>query len=324
MKRFSCYVLIGVMAVIMGCATVSQKVAPVEAPVSEMEQVQAQKAVQIPLNKHYKRKIAIARFTNETNYGKALMTDEQFDRIGKQASDMLATKLIKSEQFLVFERPDLSKIEKEQKITGDSNLIGVDAVIMGSVSEFGRSIGGKSGFLSSTKVQVAKAKVDVRLVDVKTGQAFFSAIGAGEANTETGEIAGYGSYADYDATLNDRAISAAISDVVDKLVSALEDRHWRTDILEVQGSNMFISGGQRQGLKVGDVLDVMEEGAPLKSKQTGFTINLPAKKIATVKVVSFFGDSENNEGSVCAVITGNMDKTLIKNTFVQEVNNENK
>jgi hypothetical protein len=37
----------------------------------------------------------------------------------------------------------------------------------GRVTEFGRSITGKAGFLSSTKVQTARAKVDVRIVDVK-------------------------------------------------------------------------------------------------------------------------------------------------------------
>ena len=100
-------------------------------------------------------------------------------------------------------------------------------MIIGSVTEFGRSVGGKTGFLSSTKVQIAKAKVDIRLVDVKTGHAYFSATGAGEASTESGEIAGFGSRADYDATLNDRAIAAAISDVIDRLVSRLADRPWR-------------------------------------------------------------------------------------------------
>ena len=82
---------------------------------------------------------------------------------------------------------------------------------------------------------------------MRTGLAFFSSIGAGEASTESGEVAGYGSRSNYDATLNDRAIAAAISDVVDKLVSTLEERPWRTDILEVQDNQVFISGGSNRG-----------------------------------------------------------------------------
>jgi hypothetical protein len=247
------------------------------------------------------------------------MTDQDYDRIGKQASDMLASKLIKSSKFIVFERTDLNKLLNEQAISGNAGLVGVDALIIGSVTEFGRSITGKSGFLSSTKVQTARAKVDVRIVDVKTGQAFFSATGAGEANTESGEIAGYGSRAEYDATLNDRAISASISDMIDKLVSSLDERPWKTDVLEVQGGQVFISGGQRQGLKVGDTLQVMVKGETVKSRQTGFDINLPPKKVATVKVTAFFGDNENNEGSVCEVVSGTIDPSSLKATYIEEV-----
>lgn len=325
MNKNAVGLVFGLFGIILsGCATVSEKARPVEAPVSEAQQLEAQKASQFPAVRNYKRKIAIGRFTNETNYGRALLTDEQYDLIGKQASDMLASKLIKSDMFLVFERPDIKKVLSEQKFSEDSKLIGVDTLIVGSVTEFGRSVGGKVGFLSSTKMQTAKAKVDVRLIDVKTGLAFFSAIGAGEANSESGEIAGYGSRADYDSSLNDRAISAAISDVIDKLVSTLEERNWKTDILEVQGQDVYISGGVKQGLKAGDTLQVMALGKKITSKQTGFDINLPSTKLATIKVISFFGDSENNEGSVCRVISGNVDATQLDKLYVEEVNNENK
>lgn len=301
-----------------GCATTSTPVQHVEASATKAQQVAAQKAAAAPTVKRYKRKIAIIRFTNETNYGRSLMTDRDYDSLGKQASDMLATRLIKSNNYLVFERSDLQKLQREQEISG-GGLIGVDTVIVGAVTEFGRSITGKSGFMSSTKNQTARAKVDIRLVDIYTGQAFFSATGTGEANTESGEIAGYGSRAEYDATLNDRAIAAAITDVIDKLVSTLEEKPWNTDILEAQGGQIFISGGVKQGLKVGDMLKVMAPGQKIKSKQSGMEITLPGKQIATIRVVSFFGDNENNEGSVCEVVSGKIDPASTKNLSVEEV-----
>jgi curli biogenesis system outer membrane secretion channel CsgG len=319
MKKYKFIFLCGTIMLYSGCATVSAPVQQTEAPVPKQQQIKAQAAVQAPVAKQYKRKVAIARFSNESNYGRSLMTDQDYDRIGKQASDMLAAKLIKSNNFIVFERTDLSKIIKEQAITGDANLVGVDALIVGSVTEFGRSLGGKVGFLSSTKVQTARAKVEARLVDVKTGQAFFSSAGVGEANTESGEVAGYGSRADYDATLNDRAISAAISDMLDKIVSSLEERPWKTDILEIKDGDVFISGGKNQGIKTGDILQVMERGVAVKSKQTGFTINLPSKKIAEIKVNSFFGDNENNEGSVCQIISGTINARNNDKLYVEEV-----
>lgn len=320
MKKLGFLLMIAVTGSFAGCATVSERPVIVEPPVSKAELQQAQTTIQLPTAKRYKRKIAIARFTNESNYGRALMTDQDYARIGKQASDMLASKLIKSNNFIVFERTDLNGLLNEQQaISGDAGLVGVDALIIGSVTEFGRAITGKSGFLSSTKVQTARAKVDVRIVDVKTGQAFFSATGAGEANTESGEIAGYGSRAEYDATLNDRAISASISDMIDKLVSSLDERPWKTDVLEVQGGQVFISGGQRQGLKVGDTLQVMEKGQTVKSRQSGFDINLPPKKVAAIKITAFFGENENNEGSVCEVVSGTIDPSTLKATYVEEV-----
>ncbi len=304
---------------VFGCATPeSYKLEKAEAPATQTQQIQAQQDAAMPSAKRYKRKIAIVRFTNETNYGKALMTDGDFDRLGKQASDMLASRLVKSGNFLVFERSDLKKIQQEQGISG-GGLVGVDTVIVGSVTEFGRSIAGKVGFMSSTKVQTAKAKVEVRLVDIKTGQAFHTASGAGEASTEVGEIAGYGGRASYDATLNDKAIAAAITDMIDKLVSTLEDKPWRTDILEVENGKAFISGGSRQGIKQGDTLRVMAAGQKVKSRQTGMEITLPGKEVATIKVLSFFGDNETNEGSICEIVSGSIDSSALVKFYVEEV-----
>lgn len=71
---------------------------------------------------------------------------------------MLSTRLVQTHQFLAFERPDLNKIQAEQLYIKDSSLIVVDALVIGSGTEFGRSTTGKSGFLSATKIQTAHAK----------------------------------------------------------------------------------------------------------------------------------------------------------------------
>jgi len=300
------------------CATVSTPPVPQESPVPKARQQKSQETAQQPEGKRYKIKIAVGRFTNESNYGRSLLNDAELDRIGKQASDMLSSRLIQSGQFVVLERTDLNKILKEQQVVEDAKLVGSDTLIIGSVTEFGRSVGGKTGFLSSTKVQTAKAKVDIRLVDVKTSHAYFSAIGAGEASTETGEVAGFGSRADYDATLNDRAIAAAISDVIDRLVSKLRDRKWRTDILDVKGAQVFITGGRRQGVQPGDVLEVMEAGDTVKSRQTGFDVTLPPRKVASLRVVSLFGETETDEGAVCEVADGALPTPLSPKLYVAE------
>jgi len=141
------------------CAVTSTPTQPVEAPVSRAQQIEAQRQVAAPQVKTLKRKIAIGRFTNETRYGKTFQVDSNLDPLGKQASDMLNSRLISSNKFLTFERSDLEKIKNEQALLKEGNLIGVDTLILGSVTEFGRSTTGKSGFLSATKIQTARAKL---------------------------------------------------------------------------------------------------------------------------------------------------------------------
>jgi curli biogenesis system outer membrane secretion channel CsgG len=306
---------IAVLLLFGGCATTSERLTELEssAPASTQKDVPASSFSAV---KAYKRKIAVGRFSNETTYGRALLTQHEIDRLGKQTSDMLMSRLVKSQRFLVFERAELGNVVQGEPLP---DLPGVDTLVVGSLTEFGRNVGGKVGFLSSTKVQTARAKVDIRLVDPRTGHAFFSATGTGEASTESGEIAGFGSRAAYDETLNDRAISAAISDVIDKLVSTMEQRPWRTDVLQVEGKTVYVSGGERQGLRKGDLLRVLQPGKTVRSGQSGFEIPLPPKQVALVRVVGSFGDSETTEGSVCEVVEGSVDLPESGKLLVQEV-----
>src|ERR1700736_5606471 len=316
---------IGILATVIsvallgsGCATTSTPQQVVAAPVSAAQQAEAQRQAALPVAKTFKRKVAIGRFTNETRYGKTFQLDANDDPLGKQVSDMLSTRLVASQKFLVFERPDIDKVRAEQSITHESGMIGVDALVIGSVTEFGRSTTGKSGFLSGTKVQTAHAKVEIRLVDVRTGYIFFTASGAGDASTESGEIAGFGSKADYDATLNDRAIGAAISDVQNSLISKLEERPWRTDILKVDGRQLYLSGGMRQGLQGGDTLSVLKAGEKIKSSQSGFDISLPAKTVGQIRIVSRFGDNDTNEGAVADILSGDISDSRKTELYISE------
>jgi curli biogenesis system outer membrane secretion channel CsgG len=304
--------------VLTACAVPTSPQQPVEAPVSRAQQVEAQKQAALPQKKTLKRKVAIGRFSNETRYGRTFQVDADQDPLGKQASDMLMHRLAASNKFLVFERPDLGKIRKEQAILKESDLIGVDALVLGSVTEFGRSTTGTSGFLSATKMQTARAKVEIRLADARTGYVFFTATGTGEASTESGEVAGFGSKANYDGTLNDRAIGAAISDVQNALLAKLEERPWRTDILKVDGKRLFISGGAIQGLKVGDMLSIMKQGETIKSAQTGFAITLPPTNIGKARVADLFGDNESNEGAVADLISGTANAGAGATVFIAE------
>ena len=309
------------VALLSACATVEKAPKEVRISASTEAQKAAQQAVVSATDeKLYKRKIAVGRFSNETNYGRGLLVDESLDPLGKQASDILATQLTSTERFIIFERPDINKIKAEQELTGDSDLVGVDALIMGSVTEFGRATDGKTGFLSSTKKQSVRAKVNLRLVDVKTGHVFFGADGVGEAINESGEVAGFGSRAAYDSTLNERAIAAAISDVIGDLVTELERRRWRTYILSESEGQIYVSGGKTQGLRPGDELVAIKAGKKVKNPQNGMQIELPGQEVARLRVEANFGEDEFSEGSVCSVTSGSLQNVPLQSVYIQEPN----
>lgn len=213
--------LMGILVLLQSCATVQK---------SEVEVIDTKPKISKVLtgeapSRFLKRKVAIARFSNETKYGQSFFVDENRDLIGKQAMDILSAKLAATEKFLLFERADFDKINKELKIGDLSNLnISADYLIVGSVSEFGRKEVSDVGIFSRVKKQVAYAKVNIRLVDVHTGQIIYSEEGDGEAFSEAGTVMGIGARAGYDSTLNDRVISAAISKLVNNIIESLLDK----------------------------------------------------------------------------------------------------
>jgi curli biogenesis system outer membrane secretion channel CsgG len=311
-----------------GCATVERPPKARANQASIEEQRAAQQAATAVVEKTYKRKVAIGRFSNESNYGKGLLlrrtnnsgqtSTARVDPLGQQASDVLSTLLLRSGRFLIFERPDLGVIKAEQELSGKEGLVGVDAMIVGSITEFGRSTEGKTGFLSSTKRQRVRAKVNLRLVDTTSGRVFYAADGVGEAIAESGEIAGFGSRAGYDSTLNEKAISAAISSVLDELIGELELRTWRTYFLSVEDGVAFIGGGKRQAIGIGDELVVMRAGKTIKNPQTGLPIELPGTEIARLRVDSQFGDDEASEGSVCSIVSGTVPSADLEKLYIVE------
>ena len=285
-------------ALLLGIATV---------PVSRAEAQSAlPSAPQAAGAKQLKHKLAVGRFSNETRYGQSLLRDSDLDPLGKQAADILMAYLAQTGKFLLFERPDLSKIEREQAREGGSGVVGADTLIIGSIVEFGRTEDGKRGLLNKERTQRAQAKVAVRLVDVRTGLVFHSATGSGEATTETKTVLGIGSTSSFNGTLTDKALSVAVEDMLDELVSTLSDRPWRSDILAVEGEQIFISGGKAQGVRVGDRFRVMKAGRVVRSAQTGFEIPLPPVEIAQIQVNTLFGDIDTNQGAITSLVQGSL------------------
>lgn len=177
--------------------------------------------------------IAISRFTNESVYGSGLFTDPSGDRIGKQAADLLSRHLMATQHFNVMERQDMGKLKDEAALMGSTekdfkqNLKGVDALIMGSVAELGRETTGGSWLIGKEKTQRVRARVVIRMVDPKTGEAFFSQEGSGEASMSASSTLGFGGAAGFDSTLEGKAIDAAIVNMINNITSTLVTRYKR-------------------------------------------------------------------------------------------------
>lgn len=299
-------VIITALCSLCACATVKkpekiESTAPkqVVSPAVEAEKKQQYKGL--------KRKVAIARFSNETKYGQSFFIDENNDRIGKQAVDILSNKLMDTEKFILLERADLDKLQKELGIGDAAPLKNMaDYLIVGSITEFGRKETGDVGLFSRTKKQVAYAKVHIRLIDVYTGEVIYSEAGEGEAFSEAGSIMGFGSRNGYDSAINDKAIDAAITNLASNLIENLMNKPWRSYILGNEDGMYIMGGGVSQGIKAGDEFEVIAEGKKVKNPQTNTMITLPGKKVATLRVVQTSGSTPADEISFCQLSSGDL------------------
>jgi curli biogenesis system outer membrane secretion channel CsgG len=270
-------------------------------------------------DKSLKRKVAIGRFSNETQYAKSVFYDKENDPMGKQASDILSTKLASSDKFLLIERQDYDKIVKEVQTGGiASQRIGADYLIIGSITEYGRKTVGTQKVFSSSKEQVVEVGLSVRLVDVSTGLIVYSGEAKGEAVTEDKRVLGFGKTADFDATLSDKAISAAITKLVENIINTCMDNPWKAYILSVEDGSFIISGGKSQGLKVGDTFDVVLKGKKVKNPQTGLDIELPGKVVAKVKIDATLGNTAQDEISMASLVSGEIEKENLTKYYITE------
>lgn len=269
-----------------------------------------------------KRKVAIGRFSNETQYAKGIFYDKENDPMGKQALDILSTKLAASGKFLLLERSDLaSLLEEAKKSENGLSAIGADYMIIGSVTEFGRKNVGKSGVFTNEKTQVVEAAVAIRLVDVSTGLIIYSDEGKGSAELTTRTSMGVGGKADYDATLSDKAISEAIGQLVENIINKCTDKPWRTFFLSYDSDTQLIAGGASQGIKVGDTFAVKTKGKKVKNPQTGVMIELPGKQIGTVTVTATSGDTPETEFSFVSFSGNNetVDANKLTDYYIEEI-----
>lgn len=220
-----------------------------------------------------------------------------FPHLGKGVADMLATALVKSGKFVVVERNELSKILEEQKlglsglVTPQSApkvgmLLGVQAIVTGSVTEFATTeYKAHVGFIG-VKTYNARVAVDIRLVDTTTGEIIMAETATGHSISPglwTPKI-GFGS-AGFDKTAIGKATRQAINDAVKKITDAMEEVPWKGKVILVSGNKIYMKPGKDGGVKRGMKFVVYRAGEVIIDPDTGLPLGSEEEKIGKVEVV---------------------------------------
>jgi curli biogenesis system outer membrane secretion channel CsgG len=285
-----------------------------------------------------KHRVAVMNFdygTVQSSVSAIFGTDQD---IGKGISAMLIEKLVKDGQYSVIERAALDKLLAEQNFSNSDRanptsaakigqLLGVDTIIIGSVTQFGRDDKhtnvGAGGFGSKyglggigTKNSKAVVAVSARMVNVNTGEIISAVTGNGESSrggtSLIGAGGGYGGggggaldmgSSNFGNTILGEATHKAVDDMGAQLdASATKVPTNKLEVsglvADVSGNTLIVNVGKKAGIKVGDVLDVSRPVRVVKDPATGKVIKSITDKVGSATV------TEVDDDSATATFTG--------------------
>ena len=244
-----------------------------------------------------KKRVAVSRFEDRTGTG--------YNHLGEGVADMLVTALVKSGKFSVLERQELEKVLAEQRL-GESGLVtaetapklgkvlGVELLVIGSVSEFGtkeNQVSGGISFLSGgIKRKTSRAVVDIRLVNTVTGEIIAAEKEEGEESS-TGLAVNYegidfNNMDSWDDTDIGKACRKAVDGVVELIVKNMASIPFTGKILKLNSDGtLLMKPGSEGNVKVGMEFDVFRIGEPIKDPDTGLDLGAEETKVGRVKVI---------------------------------------
>ncbi|HBB66989.1 MAG: hypothetical protein A2X28_08125 [Elusimicrobia bacterium GWA2_56_46] len=241
-----------------------------------------------------KRRIGVVEFANKTAYGQG--------RLGGAATDILVTELTKSGKFIVVERDRMEKIMEEQKFQSQGmtdpqtaaqvgRVLGLEAIVLGAVSQFGTKTEGSDYLISQTKKQVADVTVDIRLVDTQSGQVLMADSGKGQAKSKKGSFLGMGTKGGYDETIEGEALRAAIVQFVTNIESQLNKKPWSCLVAEASGEDIYLNAGHDSGVEVGTRLDCFSQGGEIRDPRSNLVIGHKEEYLGSAEVQRYCGDT---------------------------------
>ncbi len=278
-----------------------------------------------------KRRVAVLDF----GYG-TVMTSVQAifgsnQDVGKGISDLLINELVNDGNYRVIERSALDKILKEQNFSNSDRanpataakiggLLGVDTIIIGDVTQFGRDDkhyggGGGGGSIwsqgaGSLGMSKSKAVVEVtaRMVDVNTGEILASVTGHGESERKglTTSGAGYSGWkggagqldmgsTNFSQSILGQAVKQSVNDTAKGL-----DQHAASLpvnapppaapidglVADASSGEIIINVGSSAGVRVGDKLAVTRVLRTVKDPASGKVLRTIDSPIGMLTVTS--------------------------------------
>jgi curli biogenesis system outer membrane secretion channel CsgG len=255
-----------------------------------------------------KPRIAVLGFENNTTarvWG---------DRLGEAAADELTTQLVKAGDFSVLERSQIQKLLDEQ-LAGQSGaidpataarvgkLIGIQFALLGSITQF--SIDEKSGGIGRFSASYAEAEsmLDIRVVDVNTGEILVVAEGQGTKRFGGAAFKDINLQRNFDEGVAQEALRPAVENAIaalardtDRLVAAAP-----AATMAVVGANegaIYVDRGENGGLQVGQKLDVFRIVDTIRDA-SGNVLDEVTEKVGTLEVTRVLSQS-----AICKVLDG--------------------
>ncbi len=279
-----------------------------------------------------KKRVAVMSFDYGTVHSNVAAIFGSDQDIGKGITDLLVQKLVQDGKYSVIERSALDKILSEQNFSNSDRadatsaakigkVLGVDAIIIGSITQFGRDDkhtnvggGGYSGWTHGIGgVGVSKAKaivgVSARLVNVNTGEILAAVTGMGESERGGTSLLGGGGSgwsggggsldmgsSNFGNTILGEATRKAVDDTGAQLDGAVEKIptlkiEFSGLVADVSGTTIIVNVGKKSGVKVGDKLLVTRAVRTIKDPATGKVIKSVEDKIGDATVTEADSDS---------------------------------
>lgn len=223
-------------------------------------------------------------------------------KVGRAVSDMLITELVKDGTFKVVERNQLEKILGEQKLSISGvvdpsdvaklgKVLGVSAVIVGSVTQFGVDRQTIGLFGIGIKKSTAKVAINARMIDTSSGEILFAAEGAGDEEASGVDVGGYINVdsASFANSILGTATKKALSNIVKQLKEQsdkLKDSIINAKVAHVDktGKTCIIDAGKDHGVTNDTIFYVIKIIKEIKSPKTGAVIKRLTDVVAELKV----------------------------------------